>query len=95
MYLNYSMSQQTANVIACCILIVGIAGCFLLDMYIGRCRGPCGRLSIKTAHERECRAGHNYYSCAPPDQVRQHVNCSPWQDDLGGNSILKPPINDR
>ena len=73
------MSKQQGLIISCSILVIGIVGCFFLDMYIDRCRGPCGRLRIKTAHEGECRAGHTYYTCQL-DQVLRHANCTPWDD---------------
>ena len=80
------MSRLQTAIICFCILVIGFAGSIFLDLYINRCRGPCGRLGIKTAHERECRAGHNYYSCQPGHVRLKHAKCSPWQDG--------PEIND-
>ena len=76
-------SQLQTIIVSCSILIIGVIACIFLHLYINRCKGPCGRLGIRTSHERECRAGHNYYSC-DPNQVKQHLYCSP------GDPPLKP-----
>lgn len=76
-------SQGRNQIISSIILVIGIAASIVfgivLDRYIKRCHGPCGRLGIQTAHERICERGHVYYSCHP-SEVKKHANCTPWQD---------------